>query len=173
MFLPGPSFDGANRISTSQNQDVLTSIACLGADVCLQLLHSGHSQHTRKNLWFGEAGEGVAMLKSFGNHAKARTATIDIASVAKPGSTTQTSGNLGELERSNNSALIEVAVAEAERRVPELNDCVNRQRQLVKQLASAGKDVTSAQIMLDSLIVSLFLAAEERHRLRVMLNTRR
>jgi hypothetical protein len=117
-----------------------------------------------------QAGEGVAMLRSFGNRTDARPATTGADSVTRRSRIDQTSDELSELEASEQRALSELAVAE--RRVPEINTCVDRQRQLIKQLASAGKDVTSAQIMLDSLVVSLFLAAEDRHRLRAILNTK-
>ena len=67
---------------------------------------------------------------------------------------------------SDNRALTDLA---AERRVSEINGRVDRQRQLVEQLAAEGHDITSAKIVLDSLIISLFLAAEDRHRLRAMI----
>ena len=67
---------------------------------------------------------------------------------------------------SDNRASTELAVAELQ--VPEINACVDRQRQLIEQLAAEGHDITSAQIVLDSLLISLFLAAEDRHRLRAV-----
>ena len=85
-----------------------------------------------------------------------------------PPVSSQASEKRGELE--SYAILTELAVAE--RRVPEINARVDRQRQLIEQLAREGNDITSAEIMLDSLLLSLFLAAEERHRLRAMLNTR-
>jgi hypothetical protein len=135
-----------------------------------RLLRGGHSQITRKNLRFWQAGRGGPMLRPFGNRADAGPATMEADSVARRSRIDQTSEELSELEASEQRALSELAVAE--RLVPEINACVDRQRQLIKQLASAGKDVTSAQIMLDSLVVSLFLAAEDRHRLRAMLNAK-
>lgn len=110
------------------------------------------------------------MLKPLGARADARTVTIETGSVARPTSLNQASEKLGEVERSDDRTLTELAVAE--HRVSEINASVDRQRQLIKQLTGAGKDITSAQIMLDSLIVSLFLAAEDRHRLRAILNTK-
>lgn len=73
----------------------------------------------------------------------------------------------GDLDRVG--ALAELALAD--HRVPEINANVELQRRVIKQLAEAGKDTTSAEIMLDSLLVSLFLAAEHRHRLRALLQT--
>ena len=133
-----------------------------------RLLRGGHSQTTRKNLRFCQAGEGVAMLS--GNRAEAAAATMETDSVARRSHLDQTLEEISGPQRAEQRALAELAVAE--RRVPEINACVDRQRRLIKQLASAGKDVTSAQITLDSLLVSLFLAAEDRHRLRAMLNAK-
>ena len=110
------------------------------------------------------------MLKSFGVRGQTKTPTIETRSLAGPVNLDQASERLGALDRSDGRTLTELAVAE--RRVSEINACVDRQRQLIKQLAAAGNDITSAQIMLDSLIVSLFLAAEDRHRLRARLNTK-
>ena len=124
----------------------------------------------KKSMVLSRQARGIVMLKPFGARAEARTATIETGSLARPTNLNQASEKLGALERSDDRTLTELAVAE--RRVSEINACVDRQRQLIKQLAGAGKDITSAQIMLDSLIVSLFLAAEDRHRLRAMLNTK-
>jgi hypothetical protein len=54
--------------------------------------------------------------------------------------------------------------------VPELHARIDRQRQIIEELAIEGHDITSAQIILDSLLVSLFLHVQERHRLRATLN---
>ena len=108
------------------------------------------------------------MLESVTDRAEARTATTKTTSVASPASLSQASEKRGELE--SDAILTELAVAE--RRVPEINARVDRQRQLIEQLAREGNDITSAEIVLDSLLLSLFLAAEERHRLRAMLNTK-
>ena len=49
--------------------------------------------------------------------------------------------------------------------VPELHARIDRQRQVIEQLTVEGHDITSAQIILDSLLLlSLFLHVEERHR---------
>ena len=118
------------------------------------------------------------MLKSVSNQAEAGPTTTGTASVANSDGPSETFEKRGELEsceafpQSDNRALTELAVAVAERRVPEINACVDLQRQVIKQLAGAGRDTTSAQIMLDSLIVSLFLAAEERHRLRALVDAK-
>jgi hypothetical protein len=66
-----------------------------------------------------------------------------------------------------------IQLAEAERRVPEVNALIDRQRELIEQLHQQGVDLTSAKIVLDSLIVSLSLYVQDRHRLRSMKNGRR
>ena len=55
---------------------------------------------------------------------------------------------------------------EAEFRVPEMNLRIDAQRQLIESLALDGHDITSAKIVLDSLLTSLFLCVRERERLR-------
>jgi hypothetical protein len=62
---------------------------------------------------------------------------------------------------------------DAERRVSEMNACIDRQRQHLEELAAEGHDITSAQIILDSLLISLYLSVESRHRLRAMLDRRK
>jgi hypothetical protein len=64
-------------------------------------------------------------------------------------------------------------LAEAEYRVPEINAQIDAQRRLIEALAFEGHDITSAQLVLDSLLMSLFLCIEERQRLRLILNTKR
>jgi hypothetical protein len=61
---------------------------------------------------------------------------------------------------------------EAERRVVESNALIEYQRHLIDELAYDGHDITSAQIVLDSLLVSLSLQVQDRHRLRAMLNVK-
>jgi hypothetical protein len=61
-------------------------------------------------------------------------------------------------------------LAEAERRVPEVNALIDRQRQLIEDLELHGTDLTSAKIVLESLVVSLSLYVQVRHRLRATLN---
>jgi hypothetical protein len=61
-------------------------------------------------------------------------------------------------------------LAEAERRVPEVNALIDRQRQRIEELEQLGDDLTSAKIVLDSLLVSLSLYVRDRHRLRATLN---
>ena len=60
--------------------------------------------------------------------------------------------------------------AEQDGQVPELHARIDRQRQVIEQLAAEGHDITSAQIILDSLLLSLFLHVQERHRLNTTLN---
>ena len=64
-------------------------------------------------------------------------------------------------------------LADAERRVSEMNAGIDRQRQHMEELAAEGHDITSAQIILDSLLISLYLAVESRHRLRTKLDNRK
>jgi hypothetical protein len=64
-------------------------------------------------------------------------------------------------------------LAEAERLVPEINALIDHQRELIEKLAEHRFDITSAKIIFDSLLVSLSLYVQDRHRLRSMLNARR
>jgi hypothetical protein len=57
---------------------------------------------------------------------------------------------------------------ESESEVREMNLRVDAQRQLIESLALDNHDVTSAKIVLDSLLTSLFLWVRERERLRSM-----
>ena len=61
---------------------------------------------------------------------------------------------------------------QAERRVAETHALVERQRQLIEKLGYEGHDITSAQIVFDSLCVSLSLQVQDRHRLRATLNVK-
>ena len=61
---------------------------------------------------------------------------------------------------------------EAERRVAECNAHIERQRQHIEELAYEGRDIASAQIVFDSLLVSLSLHVQDRQRLRAMLNVK-
>ncbi len=63
-----------------------------------------------------------------------------------------------------------IELLEAERRVAESNALIERQRRLIEELAYDCNDITSAQIVFDSLCVSLSLHVQARHRLRGMLN---
>ena len=77
---------------------------------------------------------------------------------------------LGLVSMDTLDALAELA--EAEYRVPEINAQIDAQRRLIEALAFEGHDITSAQLVLDSLLMSLFLCIEERQRLRSILNTK-
>jgi hypothetical protein len=57
---------------------------------------------------------------------------------------------------------------EAEWRVAECNALIECQRVLIEGLACEGRDITSAQIVLDSLHISLHLHVQDRHRLRAL-----
>jgi hypothetical protein len=59
---------------------------------------------------------------------------------------------------------------EAERPVAEIHALIERQRQLIEELGYEGHDITSAQIVFDSLLVSLSLHLQDQHRLRATLN---
>ena len=116
---------------------------------------------------------GVAMLKLISKQAEAGPASAATTSVARPAGPRKVYDTQAEYESVAtfaHRALTELALAE--RRVPEINAHVELQRDLIKRLADAGKDITSAETMLDSLLLSLFLAAEDRHRLRALLKTR-
>ena len=65
-----------------------------------------------------------------------------------------------------------VELLEAERRIVESNALIEYQRQLIEELAYEGHDITSAHIVFDSLLVSLSLHLQDRHRLRAMLNVK-
>ena len=65
-----------------------------------------------------------------------------------------------------------IDLLEAERHVAETNALIESQRQLIEELIYDGDDTTSAQIVYDSLCVSLSLYVQERHRLRALLNIR-
>jgi len=65
-----------------------------------------------------------------------------------------------------------IELLEAERRVAETNALIERQRQLIEELGYEGHDITSAQIVFDSLCASLYLQVQDRHRLRAMLNVK-
>ena len=61
---------------------------------------------------------------------------------------------------------------EAEWGVAEINGLIERQRLLIEQLRYEGYDTTSARTVFDSLLVSLALYLQERHRLRAVLNSK-
>jgi len=107
------------------------------------------------------------MLK-WANRAERRAYTTDTHSVARAVSRSNGYEKRAAPE-SVGKAFAELALAE--HRVSEINTHVEFQRRLIRQLADAGQDITSAQITLDSLLVSLFLAAEDRHRLRALVRT--
>jgi hypothetical protein len=65
-----------------------------------------------------------------------------------------------------------IKLLEAERRVAESNALIERQRQLIEKLGYDSHDITSAQIVFDSLLVSLSLHVQHRHRLRAILNVK-
>jgi hypothetical protein len=61
---------------------------------------------------------------------------------------------------------------EAERRVAECNARIERQRQVIEELRSEGRDITSAKAVFDSLYLSLSIHVRDRHQLRARLNTK-
>jgi len=61
---------------------------------------------------------------------------------------------------------------DAERRVAETNELIERQRLLIEPLGYEGYDTTLARTVFDSLLVSLALCLKERHRLRAVLNSK-
>ena len=54
--------------------------------------------------------------------------------------------------------------------VREINELIDRQRELIEELEESRSDLTSAKIVLDSLIVTLTLHLQERDQLRAMFN---
>jgi len=74
-----------------------------------------------------------------------------------------------QLEGNTDSSLA-AKLAEADGRMRELNARVDRQWQLITNLADVGSDIASAQIVLDSLLVSIFLWVKERQRLHSLLH---
>ena len=81
-------------------------------------------------------------------------------------------GNLGMQLEDNTDSSLAAKLAEADGQVRELNACVDRQWQLITNLADAGSDIASAQIVLDSLLISIFLWVKERQRLHSLLHAR-
>lgn len=61
---------------------------------------------------------------------------------------------------------------EADKRVAEANALIERQRQVIEELGYGGHDITSEQIVFDSLCVSLSLLLQDRYRLRAILHVR-
>jgi hypothetical protein len=61
-----------------------------------------------------------------------------------------------------------IEVLELEQRVAECNALIEHQRQLIEQLGNEGRDITSAQIVFDSLLVSLYLHLQDRQRLSAL-----
>ena len=76
-----------------------------------------------------------------------------------------------QLEDNTDSSLA-AKLAEADGQVRELNGCVDRQCQLITNLADAGLDIASAQIVLDSLLISVFLWVQERQRLHSLVHAK-
>jgi hypothetical protein len=65
-----------------------------------------------------------------------------------------------------------IELPEVERRIAEIHSLIERQRQLIEDLGRGGCDITSAQIVFDSLRISLYLHLQDRFRLLVMLNVK-
>jgi hypothetical protein len=63
-----------------------------------------------------------------------------------------------------------IGLPEVERRVAEIHSLIERQRQLIEDLGRGGCDITSAQIVFDSLSISLYLHLQDRFRLLARLN---
>ena len=59
-----------------------------------------------------------------------------------------------------------VELAKSDRQVAVANTLVDLQRELVEYVEQAGGDVVSAKIVFDSLLLSLALSVNHRHRLR-------
>ena len=61
-------------------------------------------------------------------------------------------------------------LADIQRRVQDIHLSIQRQHKLIEDLYQAGKSITSAEIVLDSLQISLSLSVKDRYRLRNSLN---
>jgi hypothetical protein len=81
-------------------------------------------------------------------------------------------GNLGMQLEDNTDCWLATKLAEADGQMRELNARVDVQWQLITNLADAGSDIASAQIVLDSLLISIFLWVQERQRLHSLLHAR-
>jgi hypothetical protein len=58
---------------------------------------------------------------------------------------------------------------QAERRVAEAHALIEQQRKYIEKLVYEGRDIISAQIIFDSLLVSLSLHVQDRNRWRCRL----
>ena len=56
----------------------------------------------------------------------------------------------------NTDGSLAAKLAEADGQMRGLNACVDRQWQLITNLADAGSDIASAQVVLDSLLIRIF-----------------
>ena len=63
-------------------------------------------------------------------------------------------------------------LAEKDRQVRDLHARIDHQRRIIEKFAIEGHDTTAAQIILDSLLISLYLQVQDRHRLSAMLSRR-
>ena len=81
-------------------------------------------------------------------------------------------GNLGMQLEGNTDSSLATKLGEADGQMRELNACVDRQWQLITNLADAGSDIASAQIVLDSLLISIFLWVQERQRLHSLVHAK-
>jgi hypothetical protein len=81
-------------------------------------------------------------------------------------------GNIGMQLEDNTDSPLAAKLTEADGQMRELNACIDRQYQLITNLADAGSDINSAQIVLDSLFISIFLWVKERQRLHSLLHPR-
>ena len=61
---------------------------------------------------------------------------------------------------------------EKDHQVRELHARIDHQQRIIEKLAIEGHDTTAAQIILDSLHISLYLQVQDRHRLSAMLSRR-
>ena len=59
-----------------------------------------------------------------------------------------------------------VELVEAEWRVGEFHSLIERQRQLIEDMRQGSGDLTSAWTVYESLLISLSLSVNDRHRLR-------
>ena len=91
---------------------------------------------------------------------------IDVIAIAVLAYSAWSYRSVGSIQtRQHHVSLAAIELLDAEWRVAETNARIERQRQLIEKLGYDGQDITSAQIVFDSLCVSLSLYLQHRHRL--------
>ena len=133
-----------------------------GCEICAPffypLLRSGHRGDANYALRCCLGGRGARFAQAVTSRAEATLRRLGLLPSQPSLSHYETMQSLRDWDVSE--------LAEAERRVPEINALIERQRQLIEELERDGHDLTSAKIILDCLRVSLSLYIHDRHRAR-------